>query len=172
MIRRGFFALTILTVTLVCDAARPAAAQTDEIQVYDGGVAAPGIFNLTWHNNFTPKGIDTAPNPGSVVADKSFNGVTEWAYGVTKWFEAGLYLPLYTDDKNLGWGINRAKLRALFAVPRADDRSFFYGSNFEFSRVFGPSGAAARLGIARSTLESKIRALGINKNRFRGRRST
>jgi formate hydrogenlyase transcriptional activator len=36
-------------------------------------------------------------------------------------------------------------------------------------RVFGPSGAAARLGIARSTLESKIRALAINKNRFRGR---
>ena len=34
-------------------------------------------------------------------------------------------------------------------------------------RVFGPSGAAARLGIARSTLESKIRVLGINKNRFR-----
>jgi formate hydrogenlyase transcriptional activator len=35
-------------------------------------------------------------------------------------------------------------------------------------RVFGPSGAAARLGIARSTLESKIRALGINKHRFHG----
>jgi len=34
-------------------------------------------------------------------------------------------------------------------------------------RVFGPSGAAARLGIARSTLESKIRLLKINKNRFR-----
>jgi formate hydrogenlyase transcriptional activator len=36
-------------------------------------------------------------------------------------------------------------------------------------RVYGPSGAAARLGIARSTLESKIRALGIHKSRFRGR---
>jgi formate hydrogenlyase transcriptional activator len=35
-------------------------------------------------------------------------------------------------------------------------------------RVFGRSGAAARLGIARSTLESRIRALGINKDRFRG----
>jgi PAS domain S-box-containing protein len=34
-------------------------------------------------------------------------------------------------------------------------------------RVFGPSGAAAKLGIARSTLESKIRSLNINKNRFR-----
>ena len=34
-------------------------------------------------------------------------------------------------------------------------------------RVFGPSGAAVKLGIARSTLESKIRSLKINKNRFR-----
>jgi formate hydrogenlyase transcriptional activator len=34
-------------------------------------------------------------------------------------------------------------------------------------RVFGPSGAAARLGMPRSTLESKIRSLKINKNRFR-----
>jgi formate hydrogenlyase transcriptional activator len=38
-------------------------------------------------------------------------------------------------------------------------------------RVFGPSGAAARLGIPRSTLESKIRALKINKNRFRAKAS-
>jgi PAS domain S-box-containing protein len=35
-------------------------------------------------------------------------------------------------------------------------------------RIFGPSGAAARLGIARSTLESKIRSLSIDKNRFKG----
>jgi PAS domain S-box-containing protein len=38
-------------------------------------------------------------------------------------------------------------------------------------RVFGPSGAAARLGIPRSTLESKIRTLRISKNRFRTRAS-
>jgi formate hydrogenlyase transcriptional activator len=34
-------------------------------------------------------------------------------------------------------------------------------------RVFGPSGAAAKLGIPRSTLESKIRSLKINKSRFK-----
>ena len=34
-------------------------------------------------------------------------------------------------------------------------------------RVFGPLGAAAKLGIPRSTLESKIKALKIDKNRFR-----
>jgi formate hydrogenlyase transcriptional activator len=39
-------------------------------------------------------------------------------------------------------------------------------------RVFGPSGAAARLGIPRSTLESKIRALRINKRRFSTRAPT
>jgi transcriptional regulator with GAF, ATPase, and Fis domain len=34
-------------------------------------------------------------------------------------------------------------------------------------RVFGPAGAAAKLGIARSTLESRIRTLKIDKNRFK-----
>jgi formate hydrogenlyase transcriptional activator len=34
-------------------------------------------------------------------------------------------------------------------------------------RVAGPSGAAVMLGIARSTLEMKIRSLNINKNRFK-----
>jgi DNA-binding NtrC family response regulator len=34
-------------------------------------------------------------------------------------------------------------------------------------RIFGPNGAAAKLGIPRSTLESKIRSLKINKNRFK-----
>jgi formate hydrogenlyase transcriptional activator len=39
-------------------------------------------------------------------------------------------------------------------------------------RVFGPTGAAAKLGIPRSTLESKIRSLEIDKNRFRTRPET
>ena len=35
-------------------------------------------------------------------------------------------------------------------------------------RVYGPSGAAAKLGIPRSTLETKIKSLKINKHRFKG----
>jgi formate hydrogenlyase transcriptional activator len=35
-------------------------------------------------------------------------------------------------------------------------------------RVSGPAGAAVRLGMPGSTLESKIRALGISKHRFKG----
>ena len=127
-----FPAGVLLTVCfLLCGQA--AQAQTDEIQVYDGGLAAPGVFNLTWHNNFTPDGIKDPAFPGAVTANKSWNGVPEWALGVTDWYEAGLYLPLYSHDDRMGWGFDGFKLRALFAVPHADDRRFFYGANFEFS---------------------------------------
>ncbi|MGE5157775.1 MAG: hypothetical protein ACM3OF_06460, partial [Gemmatimonas sp.] len=34
-------------------------AQTDEIQVYDAEIAAPGVLNLEVHNNFTPSGLKT-----------------------------------------------------------------------------------------------------------------
>lgn len=110
-----------------------AAAQADEIQVYDGGLAAPGTFNLTLHNNFIAKGLKTPAFDGAVVAHGSWNGVPEFAFGVTKWFEAGLYLPLYSRDKGMGFGLDGVKLRALFAAPDGDNRKFVYGANFEFS---------------------------------------
>jgi hypothetical protein len=113
--------------------AATASAQTDEIQVYDGGVAAPAAFNLTLHNNYIADGPDTPAFAGAVTADHSWNGVFEWAYGATRWLEAGLYLPLYTRDQRQGWGLDGFKLRALFAAPDADHRRFFYGANFELS---------------------------------------
>jgi hypothetical protein len=108
-------------------------AQADEIQVYDGGLAAPGTFNLTWHNNYTPSGLTGQAFPRAVVSHHAWVGVPEWAYGVTDWFEAGLYLPLYSIDQELGFTLNGFKLRTLFAVPNADDRTFFYGVNIEYS---------------------------------------
>ena len=124
--------LAMITLAL---ASLPAVAfaQGDEIQVYDGGLAAPGVFNLTWHNNFTPDGTKTPEFPGAITSNKSLNGVPEWAYGVTNWFEAGLYMPLYSRDNRLGWKIDGFKLRTLFAVPNADDRTFVYGVNIEYS---------------------------------------
>lgn len=114
-------------------AASPARAQTDEIQVYDGSIAAPGVINLTLHNNFTPDGQRTPGFPGGLIPDKSWNGVAEWAYGITDWLEAGLYLPLYSVSKDRGATINGGKLRLLFTAPHADQRTFFYAVNFEFS---------------------------------------
>ena len=108
-------------------------AQADEIQVYDGGLAEPGKFTLTWHNNYTFQGSVVPDEPGAIPANHALNGVTEWAYGVNDWLEVGLYLPLYT----LGSGhavTNGFKLRALVATPDAAKRTFFYGLGFEFSQ--------------------------------------
>ena len=107
-------------------AATPSAwAQTDEIQVYNSEISAPGQLNLTWHNNFTPAGRSTPAFPGGIVPDHALNGVPEWAYGITDWFEAGLYLPVYSRTRDGALLFDSAKLRALFVVPVAHDRTFF-----------------------------------------------
>jgi hypothetical protein len=108
-------------------------AQTDEIQVYDAEIADPGVLNLMVHNNFTPDGLKTPRFPGGLVPNGTLNGVPEWAYGVTDWFEQGLYLPLYSLSSNDGLVLNGFKVRELFVMPHAAEQTFFYGINFEFS---------------------------------------
>jgi len=116
--------------------AAPAAlfAQTDEIQVYDAEIEPPGVFNLMVHMNFTPIGRKTPDFPGAIIANDSFNGAAEWAYGITDWFEQGLYLPVYSlYSEGRGPTYNGFKIRELFVRPHAADHTFFYGVNFEFS---------------------------------------
>jgi hypothetical protein len=110
-----------------------AVAQPDEIQVYNAQIAAPGAFNLTLHDNYTPNGLKTPAFPGGLVPDGALNGVPEWAYGVTDWMEAGLYFPLYSVARTGAVQLDGFKLRTLFVQPHAADHSFFYGVNFEFS---------------------------------------
>jgi hypothetical protein len=110
-----------------------ALAVTDEIQVYTGDIEAPGVLGLTWHNNYTLNGLKTPDYPGALVNNHAYSSVTEWAYGVTDWFEAGLYLPLYANTSAQGWTYNGFKLRALFVQPDNEDKDFYYGVNFEFS---------------------------------------
>lgn len=125
----------IIALLLACVfIAALAQAQSDEIQIYNAEIAAPGRFNLTLHNNYTPDGrIDPAFN-GGIAPNHALNGVVEWAYGVTDWFEAGLYLPLYSVSGSGGVTYNGFKIRTLFVTPDAANRAFFYGVNFEFSR--------------------------------------
>jgi hypothetical protein len=44
----------IATALVILAAPAITFAQSDEIQVYDGAIAERGVFNLTWHNNFSP----------------------------------------------------------------------------------------------------------------------
>lgn len=54
-----------------------ARAQTDEIQVYDAEIAAPGQLNLTWHNNYTISGRTEPTFPRGIVFNHALNGVPE-----------------------------------------------------------------------------------------------
>jgi hypothetical protein len=116
---------------LLCSAG--AGAQTDEIQVYTGEIVKPGEYSVTLHNNYTPLGRGQANYPGGVVPDHALNGVPEYAYGVNDWWELGMYLPVYTVTRDGRAEFDSAKLRTLFAVPNANERSFFYAVNFELS---------------------------------------
>src|ERR1700691_4581930 len=109
-------------------------AQTDEIQVYDAEIADQGVFNLMLHTNYTPIGRKTADFSGGIIPNHSVNGALEWAYGVEDWFEQGLYLPVESAySQGRGGSINGFKIRELFVRPHAEDHTFFYGVNFEFS---------------------------------------
>lgn len=126
-------ALAMIAVALAV-VPKTAFAQTDEIQVYDAEIKEHGKFNLMVHSNFTLIGRKTPDFVGGMIPNDSFNGTAEWAYGVSDWFEQGLYLPVYTIySHGRGGSINGFKLRELFVRPHAQDHLFIYGVNFEFS---------------------------------------
>lgn len=111
-------------------AGQPAKA-TDEIQVYNAGIAAVGQFTIQQHLNYIAIGLKDPPFPGGLVSNHSLNGTPEFAYGVTDWWEVGLYLPFAIQDQR--FYSDAFKLRTLFVSPGAEQRNFFYGVNFEFS---------------------------------------
>ncbi|WP_439400421.1 hypothetical protein ACRQ5Q_43655 (plasmid) [Bradyrhizobium sp. PMVTL-01] len=114
----------------------PSARATDEIQVYNAGIAEVGQFTIQQHLNYVPLGVKSPPFPGALVSNGSVNGTPEFAYGVTDWWEVGLYLP-FSIQKQTFYS-DAFKLRTLFVSPHAEQRSFFYGVNFEFSNETPP----------------------------------
>ena len=123
----------LLPALLLCCSAAPALAVTDEIQVYTGDIEDVGNLGLTLHNNYTVSGLKEPDFPDDLINNHAYSSVVEWAYGVTPWFEAGLYLPLYSYSANQGWTYNGFKMRALFVQPDNANKDFYYGVNFEFS---------------------------------------
>ena len=122
---------------------QPAKA-VDEIQVYNAGIAAPGQFTIQQHLNYIALGQKDPPFPGGIVSQGSLNGTPEFAYGVTDWWEVGLYLPFAVQDRQ--FLSDAFKLRTLFVSPNAGQRNFFYGVNFEFSHSM-PRFSQTRFGM-------------------------
>ena len=101
----------------------------DEIQVYNAEIADVGQWTIQQHLNYAFVGQSQPEVPGGFASNRALQGTPELAYGITKWWEIGFYLPFAIN----GDGIlsDGAKIRNLFVIPDAAKRSFFYGVNFE-----------------------------------------
>ena len=130
-----FVLIFILAAATWVARALPASA-TDEIQVYNAGIAAVGQFTIQQHLNYVPIGQKDPPFPGGLVSNHSLNGTPEFAYGVTDWWEVGLYLPFSIQDQR--FYSDAFKLRTLFVSPHAEQHNFYSGVNLEFSNETPP----------------------------------
>src|SRR3984893_7306257 len=108
------------------------AAATDEIQVYNAAIAEIGQWTIQQHLNYTFAGRTVPDFPSGLTANHSLQGTPELAYGITDWWEVGLYAP-FAATSGGQFLSDAGKIRNLFVVPNADKRDFFYGINFELS---------------------------------------
>jgi len=117
--------------------ARAADQVHDEIQVYNAEIAAVGQWTYEQHLNYAAIGQTKPEFAGGFTSNRSLQGTPEFAYGITNWWEGGIYLPFAVTSAGelISDG---AKIRSLFVVPDAAKRDFFYGVNFELGYELPP----------------------------------
>lgn len=137
MIRHRFAPLVLCAGSLALSALAPAAhaALSDEIQVYDDAINKPGEFGLELHVNTTPRGRTTPDYPGEITPQHAWRITPEFSYGLSKTWEAGLYLPTIRDA-NRNYSLAGVKLRIKWIPQVAPETGgYFYGANLELAHV-------------------------------------
>ena len=121
--------------TALC--ASPAyAALGDEIQVYTDEINKPGEFGLELHVNTTPRGRSTPDFPGEVTPGHGLRLTPELSWGLTRSFEAGLYLPIVRDAHgNTRLGGTKLRLKWLPLQTGEDETGWFAGANGEYAWI-------------------------------------
>ena len=111
-------------------AAKAALAAPDEIQVYNDDMDDPGKTGIEVHVNFVPKGAKTPAYPGEMLSHHRLQLTPEFSYGLSKEFEAGLYVPFaLSSDGNLYNNGLRARMKYIAEQPEGSP--FFWGLNVE-----------------------------------------
>lgn len=103
----------------------------DEIQVYTDEMNDPGQYGVELHMNYVPKGDKSKWREGAMASNHRFQMTPEFSYGITKYLEAGLYVPTaISSDGNFHATGLRPRLK--YIHPKADGSIFFWGVNTEF----------------------------------------
>ncbi|MCB1142663.1 MAG: hypothetical protein H7A24_04510 [Leptospiraceae bacterium] len=132
---------------------QPILSIEDEIQVYTDSMNAPGKYGVELHSNYVNEGSTKPEYRGELPTDHVTQAVTEFAYGLNKNFEAGLYFPpmalapdgsIYENgirfrikfigdsllENRLFWGLNT---EVGYSTKRVSDTSY----NLEFRPIIG-----------------------------------
>ena len=105
------------------------AASNDEIQVYDDAISKPGEAGVDLHMNFVPSGVRESSYPKEIPAQHDFRVSPEFAYGLNRNWEAGLYLPaIRAADGN--WYAEGTKVRLKFMSDNPE-QEIYWGLNGE-----------------------------------------
>lgn len=129
------------------------AALQDEIQVYTDDINAPGERSLELHVNTTPSSSVGPSYPGESVNLHGLRITPEFAWGLTRTVEAGLYLPTVRDSSG-NFSLAGLKLRLKWMPLQPQETAAgrvggYAGTNFELSSV------AYRFEEQRRTLEMR-----------------
>ena len=125
-----------LLAALLTLCAAHAFAIDDEIQVYTDDINKPGDFGLELHMNTTPAGRNTPNYPGDSIPWHGLRVTPEFSYGLTRDFEAGLYLPTVREaDGSLSASGVKLRLKWLPLKPEEGSAGWYSGVNFELARV-------------------------------------
>ena len=129
-------AFRLVALAVVTASSAPcSAAQQDEIQVYADEINKPGEFTLQMHVNATPKGV-TSPNyAGEYLTNHGVRISPEFAYGVTKDFEIGAYVPEYAVDAagHVLYAASKIRFKWLPIQPDEKLGGFYAGANVELT---------------------------------------
>jgi hypothetical protein len=105
-------------------------ASSDEFQVYDDAINQPGELGVDLHMNYVPSGIQLPAYPGEIPAEHNFRLTPEFAYGLDKHWEAGLYLPVIRDESGNLYA-EGAKVRMKYIADHPETGAY-WGINMEF----------------------------------------
>ena len=131
--RMGFSILFACLGFMVASLPRAAWAISDEIQVYTDEINEPGEHGLELHVNTTPRGRKTPDYEGDLPPYRGVRVTPEFSWGLTKTFEAGLYLPMATGMDG-GPYLGGIKGRIKWLPVRAETGPYL-GANVELSNV-------------------------------------
>src|SRR5260370_7669214 len=112
---RGSGVLVLGTLAALSLETRPVRA-VDEIQLYNAEIADLGQFTIQHHFNYAFSGRKEPDFPGGLTPNHALNATPEFAWGITEWFELGLYIP-WAIDSQARFLSNAVNLPPLFVPP-------------------------------------------------------